>query len=137
MDEQKEITMTTKTKKEKAPFKERAKKVFEAAKEKVSDTAVKVWEKRGWIGTGLLTAFIIWLKGYFSGWKDCDDAQDQRTDDRINALCRLRGEEGIGEDDFVAIDACVDVIHEWGADHVKRVMADPRFEDAMVDHLDD
>lgn len=134
MEEKKENMTKTEAK---TPLKERAMEMAKTAKEKICDTAKKVWEKRGWIGTGLLTAAVIWLKGYLSGWKDSDEAKETRVDDRIDALCRLGGVAGINGDDLEAVDDTIDVVHEWGADHVRKVMTDPRFEDAMVDHLDD
>lgn len=133
-----EKNMTKKTEaKAKTPLKERAMEMAKTAKEKICTAAKKVWEKRAWIGTGVLTAFIIWLKGYLSGWKDSDEAQDRRVDDRIDALCRLGQTAGINGDDLEAVDDTIDVVHEWGADHVRKVMADPRFEDVLIDHLDD
>lgn len=135
--EENNMTKTTEEKKDKIPLKERAMEMAKKAKTKVTDAAKKVWEKRGWIGTGLLTAAVIWLKGYLSGWKDSDMAKETRVDDRIDALCRLGQTAGINGDDLEAVDDTIDIVHEWGADHVKKVMNDPRFEDSLVDHLDD
>lgn len=115
-------------KKAKRDYKSAFKKITQKAKDGIKFVAAKLWGARAYIGAVFTGMFMLFAKGFFSGYSKRVDEEGEAFDKRMETLDKLAGQD---TEDVDAIEEARDLVDEYGIDTLRQAAC--AIEDGIID----